>query len=100
MIAASAAMMDLLLLDLAALLVLDGEYLAFGVADGGLDRRIGHGGARPIARSETLAVAALRLGEDHHADRLLSTVGLRRGADTDEHAGLDVRRGRTHDPEH
>ena len=48
----------------------------------------------------TFAGAALDFREDHHADRLLAAVGLRRRADADEGAGLDVGERRADHAEH
>src|SRR6266545_736694 len=85
---------------LLAVLVLDHQLLAVNARDGGVDGGVGHGGAGPVPRPVTLAGAALRLREDHYPDRLLAAIGLRRGADADEVALLDVGGRRFDDAEH
>src|ERR1700730_2444858 len=77
---------DLLL----AVLVLEHDDLAVHAGDRGVDRRIGRRGVGPVPGPESLADAALRLGENVHADRLLAAVGLRGRADPDIAALLDI----------
>src|ERR1700730_9316064 len=77
---------DLLL----AVLVLEHHDLAVHARHRGVDGRVRHRGVGPVPRPKALADAALRLGEDIHADRLLAAVGLRARAHPDIAARLDI----------